>query len=87
MRVKMSGDSKEPRVNAFPGAWWRGQQIAQEWRELILTLGALAGNVTHTFFGGGWRCAESNRVQPWTQSRAQHQAIPEIQAPVVSRGF
>jgi Ni/Co efflux regulator RcnB len=52
MRVKLTGNSKEPRVNAFPGAWRRGQHIAQEWREfgaeLVLTLGFLSGIVTHT---------------------------------------
>jgi hypothetical protein len=48
VRVKLPGDSKQPAVNPLPGAGRRGQHIAQEWRELVLTLGGLAGNFTHT---------------------------------------
>jgi hypothetical protein len=36
VRVKMAGDTIEPLVDAFTGAWRRGQHVAQKWRNLAI---------------------------------------------------
>jgi hypothetical protein len=60
VRVQLPGDSKQPTVTPFPGARRGSEHLAQKGRELVLTLGVLEGNVTHTFR----RCVERRGIEP-----------------------